>query len=454
MEVKKFSKKLLIEDQLTILQTNVLRVANKLREKYRIIDIITLFEKCCKELPNPEPEIDQAIRELYRKKYFVKGKKLFKEDILANEKRRKLNEYIIENPGIHEREIRKIFKLGAFLAYYHLVTLKKYGFIRKKVYRNKSVYFPSDFEEAKEEKVFLLRNAINNRIFEYIKKCGEIRISELKNIDQIPYSTTRAHLKQLLEGGLIKKIMKDEISYYMVADFKHQEEIIEVKREYDYIEGNIRFSVAIANLTNLEIYDIIANLNSSPQFIINVPLQNVANLPPRTTRNIDFILTPITCGQSKVSGSISFKDAFRNVHFIPIPPKEIIIECPLIKQLTATQTEVNEFIKNLKRGTGKILFQNISNNEIFRIVQEKISGLNLSEIEIDLDKLWGLYTGQFKIIEKIIVIKIIIVNNLIALDVWADDLKQITGFIAYFTNLINIELKNLNKLVQEAGKVH
>ena len=74
-------KNLSEKDQLTVLHKSIIQIAQKLRKKNRILDVQTLFEKCCKELPNPEPEIDRAIRELYQKNYLVEGKILFKNGI-------------------------------------------------------------------------------------------------------------------------------------------------------------------------------------------------------------------------------------------------------------------------------------------------------------------------------------------------------------------------------------
>jgi len=225
--------------------------------------MITLFEICCKELPNPEPEIYQAIRELYSMKFIVEGKQLFKQEVLTNEKRSKIFEYIHQYPGAHVREIRKVFDLGAYMAYRHLAILEKFEFLRKSSYRNKIVYFPADFEESRELEALLLRNETTNSIFECIQNEGQLRITELKDTLQIPYTTIQDHLKQLVEGGLIKKIKKDQISYYVLPDFEAEGGAIEakdknivVKREYDYVGGSIRFKVAVRNLTNMAIHNI------------------------------------------------------------------------------------------------------------------------------------------------------------------------------------------------------
>ena len=123
-----------------------------------------LFERCCRDLPNPPTEIDLAIRDLYRMKYIIEGTQLSKDDVLTNEKRNKILEYVMKFPGAHAREIRKVFDLGAYIAYRHLGHLEKFGFIRKSVFYNKSVYFPIDFDESKETETLLLRNETTKKI--------------------------------------------------------------------------------------------------------------------------------------------------------------------------------------------------------------------------------------------------------------------------------------------------
>ncbi|NVM55879.1 MAG: hypothetical protein HWN66_19420 [Candidatus Helarchaeota archaeon] len=231
MTTEEYSKKGIRKEQLNSLHKNVLQVANKLKQKKKIVDVIILFETCCKELPNPEPAIDQAIRDLYRMRYFIRGRQLFRDDILTNDRRKNIYEYILKYPGAHEREIRKTFQLGAFIARHHLNLLVKFNFLRKRSYQNKAIFFPSDFEETQEEKTILLRNVLNKTIYECIKEHEQLRIAELKDQLQIPYSTAQAHLIRLLDGGLIKKIMKDNMIYYVASNIEIQEETIEVKKE-------------------------------------------------------------------------------------------------------------------------------------------------------------------------------------------------------------------------------
>ncbi|TFG04787.1 MAG: hypothetical protein EU536_03850 [Promethearchaeota archaeon] len=453
MTIQSFTKEGQKGEKFTLLHMKVLEVARTLKSEQGLFDMMTLFERCIRGLPYSEPQIYQIIQDLYQMKCIVEGKLLFKEDILTNEKRRKIFEYVTEHPGAHTREIQTTFNLGSYMAFRHLAFLEKFNFIRKKPYKNKIVYFPSDSDEQEDLKVLLFRNQTINRIYRLIEDLGKVRATEISESLKIPYTTIQSHLNELVESGLISKVKENQTVFYIPTEIKESKGAIEVKREFDYLGGQIRFKVAVRNLTDMTINNIAVNLNPSDQFIADVPQQSIANLPPKTTRGIDFTLTPLTCGQSNIFGIVAYQDAYGKVHSIPINPKEISIKCPLVKPLNATQQEVNEWIKKLRRATGTIGFQKITEKEAFRIGREQINALDLNEVNVDFDNHWGLYSGEVKVTGNNMVVKLSIVDPNIILDVWADDLKQTTGFIAYISNLINLALEGSYKLVRKTHEV-
>ena len=462
MESSIYKKKISRGGELNALHNNILQIASSLRKKTRVFSMLNLFEECCKTLPHPESEIDRATRELYDRGFLVEGKQLFKQDILKNEKRANIYDYFLNNPGAHEREIRKALELGAYETNINLSLLTKFGFIRNKSYKNKIVYFPLEFPEDKEMESLMLKEKIPQKINDCIKEHTRLRLSEISEILGIPSTTVKYHLKELTDSGMLNKKQEDQVTFFTIPEgpmqkelpgVEAQQELLEVKREYDYVGGQIRFKIAVRNFTKMAIHNIGININPSDQFISDIPQQTIANLPPDTTRGIDFYLTPLTCGQSKVFGSVSFEDAFGKVYSISIQPKEISIKCPLVQPINATQTEVNEWIKNLKRGTSKIPYKNIPDMEAFRIGREQVTALDLNEVNVNSSQLWGLYSGQVKVTGNNMVVKLSIVNPNIVLDVWADDSKQTTGFLAYLANIINIALEVSYKMVRKTEEV-
>ena len=209
---------------MTILHRRILQILYKIKNKNQNITALTLFERCHRELPNPAPEIERAIRDLFRKKYLVEGRSLTKDDILTNQYRNKIYRYILENNGTHKRELMRFFGLGAFLARHHLHILKIFGFIREKKYKNRLVFFPIDFEETREEEALILGDKTNRAIYDCIKSSNQVRLSEIVKTLEIPASIIQYHLKQLLKGNLINKIELEKNAYYIVGEVINQDQ--------------------------------------------------------------------------------------------------------------------------------------------------------------------------------------------------------------------------------------
>ncbi len=453
MSFKGYGKQKSEVNDLTILHKNILQIAIDLRKNHHIYDTLTLFKTCCKKLPNPAPEIDRAIRELHRMKYLIEGKMLTKEDILSHEKRSQIYEFIKENPGVHQREIRDAFELGAYSAFRHLNLLANFGFLKKRPYKNKVVYFPSNFDPAHEEQAVLLRNQTPRVIYECITEYGKIRPAKLEKLLEIPYSTIQFNLNALMDVNLITPLEEDSTTYYVPATPKVLEKTVEIKREYDYVGGNIRFKVAVRNPTDMAILNITVLIKPSDQFTVDVPQQQIPNLPAQTSRGVDFMLTPLSCGTSRVFGSVTYEDAYGTVKSIPIQPKEISIKCPLVKPQIATQSEVNTWISNLKLGSSTINFRAIQAAQAFQIGRDQVSALDLTEVRTNQEELWSLYSGEVKVTGNKMVVKLSVDHQSLTLDVWADDLKQTTGFLAYLSNLINLALESSYKMVRKTENI-
>ncbi len=438
---KKYKPEKLGPIELSILHKNILRVAYELKKKSYTLDTVTLFKACRQKLPNPEPEIDKAIRELIGMKYILEGKRLLKGDILANEKRRMIFEYILKNPGVHEREIRAVLRLGAYMAFRHLGFLVKFGFLREKSYLNKKVYFPTTLEESRETELLLLRNETTDKIYQFLKIEGRLQLVELEEKLEIPYATVQFHIKRLIEGELVRKIRDGSSYYYVPTVIPDNKSQIEVQSDVYYVGGKIIFKVLLHNIKEIAIYRIAVSINPSDQFIIDVTQLNLAELHPNTTNELDFTLRPLSCGSSKIFGSVSFEDAFGIQHLVAIPYKVVSIKCPLVIPKKASQAEVDEWINDLSKGTSNICFENISETDAFQIGREQVRTLDLSELNVNMEKRYGLYSGQVKVSGQIMVVKMSVTKNSINFDVWADDIKQTTGILAYITNLVDIALK-------------
>jgi len=83
---------------------------------------------------------------LTNKKLIVEGSKLFKSEILENQKRKNIYEFIAKNPGTYFNRILHELNFSNHIVVWHLSMLLKFDFIHKEKLENHEIYF-----EAKKE---------------------------------------------------------------------------------------------------------------------------------------------------------------------------------------------------------------------------------------------------------------------------------------------------------------
>lgn len=501
---------------LTQVEQDILKIAEDIINKDKVLNINSLHRTAKLQLNYPDEELSQALYSLLLKKLIFPGKKLTISNILNNDKRKQILDYIKENPGAHLREIREQLSLNPRVANWHLKVLENFELIYRKNYLNYRVFFPSNFEHGFEEPLLSLKNDNAINLFTTIYNHPELDLEQLKKIVNFSPNVTQYHLKRLISSGIIlpyeedgkeffntsaekldtiqkyfninlkeEKIEKIPIQHPILEEISETIEsikekplkpshkpknvlspkpisfkeltkpspptvqetsnLIDVKREYDYVGGAIRFKIAVQNISNTVITDINTTLIPTSQYEISERVKIVNTLKPGESRGIDFELIPLTCGKSNVFGTVTFFDPFGNPHTATIPPKEIWIKCPLVIPKKSTISEIKQLQKKLQKGTAKIPFK-ISENSAFKIVIDQISALDLSEIVVDDVKLLALYSGIAKVTNDNMIIESKIMDHDAILTIWTKDMKQATGFLAYLKNLIKIAFESALKM--------
>ncbi|MFX0137161.1 MAG: hypothetical protein ACFFDN_26210 [Candidatus Hodarchaeota archaeon] len=437
------------QDELSSLEKEILEIAVKIGGEKRPIKLEPLYKAAISQLNYPENIIVKAIHKLFREKYIIEGYELTKINLLDNKKRKMIFDYIEQNPGAHIREIQKVFNLGTYDTLRNLNYLEVFGFVRSKRFMNKVAHFLVGTDETRDEKILILKNARTKQIFDHINSLEKARLSELGKALNLSHGQIQPHLKKLSEYNLINSVIENNIVYYLPIISEPIKKVT-VKREFDYFGGSIRFKVAIQNNTNMSISNISVTLTPSEQFFWDEAVRKVSVLRPHNSIGVDFTLIPNTCGKSTVFGVVSYQDAFGNIHNEMIAPKEIPIKCPLVVPQTMSKFEIDEWIKTLKKSTTKIDYGNLSQIQAYDIAMSHVGALDLFKIKINSQEYSALYTGKVKVTGKQIIFKLRIDPPHIIIDVWAEDLTQTTGLLAYIRNLITISLEQSLKTLEKS----
>lgn len=465
------------------IEKKVLSIVDRLNTDNQLITIKDLFKLAKKELNFKDQEIDRAIWRLISKKYIADGTKLSKNTVLENENRQKLLKIVFDNPGIHNRQIRSEMEMGSYLTSWHLNMLKKFGFIWRKNVKNMHTYYPYLIDPQDEVLFRVLKDEKSFEINELIFNEEKITLQEICEKLDLDKNIVIDYVDHLKDAGLIdlKQVdgnkfylgnfnrLKPFIEYWQEKDAEYEnllhliypeepkEEVsegqVEVKREYDYIGGNVRYKIAVQNNSQNSISNIRVMLTPVDQFTFKTDLKTIDALGPGESRGVDFILTPMTCGRSNVYGTVSYLNEKMAPSSITISPKMIWVKCPLVSSIKADMKELLEWQSELRSGTTSIPYKDISKKMAFDIVSNQISALDLAVVKTDLNFLKAIYSGVAKVTNSKIIVELETFDEIIKLSVWASDLKEVTGFMAYIKNMVNIALDMSSSIKLKEEKI-
>ncbi|MFX0189106.1 MAG: hypothetical protein ACFE8A_15380 [Candidatus Hodarchaeota archaeon] len=190
---------------------------NRVFDMEKIIPhLIYKFNKSKKIKINNEG-IQKILLSLVKKSIIVEGTTFTKKDVLMNRKRKKIYDYIKENPGKYVNKIAKELKISNIVVFYHLDILVKFNFIKKTIIDNHVVYFDSNIDLRDINKLYFTSKEKSKRIINYLKinNCGIPRTKLAIDL-KIHYSTLRKYIKPLEEFNIISKEKRsNKILYFL-----------------------------------------------------------------------------------------------------------------------------------------------------------------------------------------------------------------------------------------------
>ncbi len=460
---------------LTEAEQKVLEIVDELIKQNQLIRIKELFALAKRKLKFPDIEVEQAVWSLISKKYITDGTKLSKTTVLENFNRQEILKYIFDNPGANIRAVRSKMSMGAYLTSWHLKILEKFGYIRKKPHKNMFLIFPYILKEEDEDAFLVLKDDKVIEVNEYLFEQESITIENLMEKFGLDQPDAQSYLNILSGVDLVnsKEVeenivytgnfarLKPILDYWQVKDEELEkilpkvtpapppkaptpiepEKVVEVKREYDYLGGNIRFKIAVRNHSKTIVSKIRVMLTPTDQFKYESEVKAVDNLGPGESRGVDFLLTPMTCGKSMVYGTVSYMDAYGKPNSLTVNPKEIWVKCPLVTSVKAELKDLLDWQASLQSGMASLSFEQLTKTNAFELVTNQISALDLAVVTFDDEQFKAIYSGIAKVTSTKMIVEVETYEDTIKLVVWASSLNQVTGFLAYIKNLIVVSLE-------------
>lgn len=165
--------------------------------------------------------IEEMLRSLVRKNILVEGLKLIRDDVLKNEKRKKIYEFILANPGVYFNRIIRALEYSNHIVVWHLEILSKFNFIKKEKFENHDIYFGSDYNLKNKKLRYLTSQEKSSKIIEYLKKFdyGITRTHLAKEL-KMHVNTVKKYLEMLEQVNIVfKKKSSNRFIYFLHEDF-------------------------------------------------------------------------------------------------------------------------------------------------------------------------------------------------------------------------------------------
>ncbi|MFX1447794.1 MAG: hypothetical protein ACFFCG_06620 [Promethearchaeota archaeon] len=159
------------------------------------------------------------LKSLTKKRLLVEGSKLAKSDILSNQKRKRIYEYITNNPGTYFNRIVNELNYSNHIVVWHLNMLIKFDFIHKEVFENHEIYF--DATEVFDEIVskYFTSKEKSREIIHYLKN-DDIGVTKTTLSQELSMhmDTLAKYLKLLEKYDVIVKKKIDNRNLYFLKE--------------------------------------------------------------------------------------------------------------------------------------------------------------------------------------------------------------------------------------------
>lgn len=158
--------------------------------------------------------------------FFLGGAKFVNpENVLENEARRSIFEYIQIHPGVHLRAAATALDLSTTNVLWHLRKLEMANLVTSKKFEGYKVFYPIEGGVETKKKALaasVLKNENAMSILEYVAANPSAHQREIARALGVNHGTVRWHLRKLEEAELVTPHKKEHTTHYYVAEFGHE----------------------------------------------------------------------------------------------------------------------------------------------------------------------------------------------------------------------------------------
>lgn len=154
---------------------------------------------------------------------------MFKDEILENEKRRKLYAIIEANPGIHLRELQRIVNMPVATVEYHLEYMHRKKIIYSEASEHVKRYYSKPLDPEDKKILSALRQKKLREIVLVVLSNQKAKYQFLSDCFKLPHSTLSLYLKYLVDREVLDR---EKIGYENVYTVHDEDRVAKVLVAY------------------------------------------------------------------------------------------------------------------------------------------------------------------------------------------------------------------------------
>jgi predicted transcriptional regulator len=154
---------------------------------------------------------------------------MFKDEILENENRRKIYDVIVENPGIHLRELQRVLDTPLTTLEYHLSYLVRRKIIHSENDQHFKRYYAKPLEKEDKKVIVALRQKRLREIVLLVLSKEKVKYQFFCEYLNLPNSTLSFYLKYLVDNGILAK---EKVGYETLYTVKDEDRVAKVLIAY------------------------------------------------------------------------------------------------------------------------------------------------------------------------------------------------------------------------------
>lgn len=194
-------------------------IKNRTLEKEKILSFIHYKFKLSSTNINLDG-IKSILKTLIEKNLIVEGSKLIREEVLENNKRRLIYEYVLKHPGSLYTRIVKDLNLSNHVVIWHLYILQKFRYIEKGIIDNREIYYEPNLKLDKAEKYYYVSRTKSRKIIQLLgnNDKGYTKNQISKNL-HMHNSTVSKYIDILKNYKIVfKKKIENKTLYFLDQD--------------------------------------------------------------------------------------------------------------------------------------------------------------------------------------------------------------------------------------------